>query len=230
MLVAGAGSLGQSGRLASQAKGSRSGAVRRAGSGLLDLALAGSDFDGPTASGSRLDEPSPAKSVGRDRKGDTMASFNKVILVGNVTRDIDLRYTPGGLAVTDLGLAVNDRVKRNNEWVDETTFVDVTLWGKTAEVAGQYVTKGAPVLIEGRLKLDSWEQDGQKRSKLKVVAERLQMLGGRQGGGGGGPSGPGGRSERAPAARGRGGDQGGGYADYDYGDASGPMGDDDPPF
>lgn len=230
MLGAGIWFLCQFGGLAAQAKVSQGEAVPRAGSGLLDLALAGSDFDGPTALGSRLDEPSPARSVGRDRKGDTMASFNKVILVGNVTRDVDLRYTPGGLAVTDLGLAVNDRVKRNNEWVDETTFVDVTLWGKTAEVAGQYVTKGAPVLIEGRLKLDSWEQDGQKRSKLKVVAERLQMLGGRQGGGGGGPSGSGGRSERAPAARGRGGDQAGGYAEYDYGDASGPMGDDDPPF
>lgn len=117
-----------------------------------------------------------------------MASFNRVILVGNLTRDIDLKYTPSGTAVTDIGLAVNDRVKKNNEWVDETTFVDVTLWGRTAEVAGEYLSKGSPVLIEGRLKLDSWETDGQKRSKLRVVCEKMQMLSGRSGGGGGGGS------------------------------------------
>ncbi|MEE2827164.1 MAG: single-stranded DNA-binding protein [Planctomycetota bacterium] len=118
-----------------------------------------------------------------------MASFNRVILVGNITRDIELRYTPQGTAVTDIGLAVNDRVKKQGEWVDETTFVDITLWGRTAEVAGEYLSKGSPVLIEGRLKLDSWEQDGQKRSKLKIIGERMQMLGGRGGSAGtGGPS------------------------------------------
>ncbi len=106
-----------------------------------------------------------------------MASFNRVILVGNLTRDVELRYIPSGTAVTDIGLAVNDRVKRNDEWVDETTFVDITLWGRTAEIASEYLSKGAPVLIEGRLKLDQWEQDGQKRSKLKVIGERMQMLG-----------------------------------------------------
>lgn len=106
-----------------------------------------------------------------------MASFNRVILVGNLTRDVELRYIPSGTAVTDIGLAVNDRVKRNDEWVDETTFVDITLWARTAEIAAQYLSKGAPVLIEGRLKLDQWEQDGQKRSKLKVIGERMQMLG-----------------------------------------------------
>jgi len=114
-----------------------------------------------------------------------MASFNRVILVGNLTRDVELRYTPSQLAVTDLGLAVNDRRKsQSGEWVEETTFVDVTLWGRTAEVASEYLSKGSPVLIEGRLKLDSWENnEGQKRSKLKVVGERMQMLGGRGGGG-----------------------------------------------
>jgi len=117
-------------------------------------------------------------------EAENMASFNRVILVGNLTRDVDLRYTPQGTAVTDIGIAVNDRVKRNNEWVDETTFVDVTLWGRTAEVASEYLSKGSPLLIEGRLKLDSWEQDGQKRSKLRVVGERMQMLGGRGGGSG----------------------------------------------
>ncbi len=110
-----------------------------------------------------------------------MASFNRVILVGNVTRDIELKYTGGGTAVTDVGLAVNDRRKTaTGEWVDETTFIDVTLWGRTAEVASEYLSKGSPVLIEGRLKLDTWETDGQKRSKLRVVGERMQMLGARQ--------------------------------------------------
>ena len=106
-----------------------------------------------------------------------MASFNRVILVGNLTRDVELRYTPSGTAVTDIGLAVNDRVKRKDEWVDETTFVDITLWGRTAEVAGEYLKKGSPILIEGRLKLDTWESGGQNRSKLKVVGDRMQMLG-----------------------------------------------------
>lgn len=117
-----------------------------------------------------------------------MASFNRVILVGNLTRDIELKYTPGGTAVTDIGMAVNDRRKSaSGEWVDETTFVDVTLWGRTAEVASEYLGKGSPILVEGRLKLDTWETDGQKRSKLRVVCDRMQMLGG--GGGGGGPRG-----------------------------------------
>jgi single-strand DNA-binding protein len=124
-----------------------------------------------------------------------MASFNRVILLGNLTRDPELRYTPSGMAVTDIGLAVNDRRKNaNGEWVDETTFVDVTLWGRTAEIAGEYLTKGSPTLIEGRLKMDSWDdkQTGQKRSKLKVVGERLQLLGAKGQGGseGGGPRPP----------------------------------------
>jgi single-strand DNA-binding protein len=124
-----------------------------------------------------------------------MASFNRVILVGNLTRDPELRYIPSGMAVTEVGLAVNDRRKNaNGEWVEETTFVDVTLWGRQAEVASEYLSKGSPVLIEGRLKLDSWEtNDGQKRSKLRVVGERMQMLGGR--GGGGASGGGGGRPQ-----------------------------------
>jgi single-strand DNA-binding protein len=119
-----------------------------------------------------------------------MASFNKVILLGNLTRDPEIRYTPKGTAVTEIGLAVN-RVytAENNEKREETTFVDVTLWGRTAEIAGEYLKKGRPCLIEGRLQLDSWEdkQSGQKRSKLKVVGEALQLLGSRPGGGGGAP-------------------------------------------
>jgi single-strand DNA-binding protein len=120
-----------------------------------------------------------------------MASFNRVILVGNLTRDIELRYTPSQMAVTDIGLAVNDKRKnQQGEWVEETTFVDITLWGRTAEVASEYLKKGSSILVEGRLKLDSWTgNDGQKKSKLRVVGEKMQMLGGRGGGGGGGGGG-----------------------------------------
>jgi single-strand DNA-binding protein len=118
-----------------------------------------------------------------------MASFNRVVLVGNLTRDVELRRTPQGTAVTDLGLAVNERVKRNEEWVDEVNFFDITLWGRTAEVASEYLAKGSSVLIEGRLKYETWSQeDGTKRSKVKVVGEKMQMLGGKSGGQGG-PSG-----------------------------------------
>ena len=129
-----------------------------------------------------------------------MASFNRVILLGNVTRDPELRYIANGTAVTDIGLAVNDRRKTaTGEWVEETTFVDVTLWGRTAEIAGEYVTKGSPLMIEGRLKLDTWEKDGKKNSKLRVVGERMQLLGSR---GGDGPRGDGSRP-KARAAGGR---------------------------
>lgn len=129
-----------------------------------------------------------------------MASFNKVILLGNLTRDPQVRYTPSGTPLAELGLAVNRYWfdKQTNTRREETTFVDVTLWGREAEVAGEYLSKGKPVLIEGRLQLDQWDDKttGQKRSKLRVVGERMQMLGSRDGGGGGG--GGGGRSA-APA-------------------------------
>lgn len=109
-----------------------------------------------------------------------MASYNRVILMGNLTRDVQLRYTPAGTPVTEIGLAVNDRRKgQNGEWIDETTFVDVTFWGRTAEVAAEYLSKGSPVFVEGRLKLDTWEKEGQKHYKLRVVCDRMQMLGGR---------------------------------------------------
>ena len=111
-----------------------------------------------------------------------MASYNRVILLGNLTRNIELKYTQSGLAVTEVGIAVSDRRKNQaGEWIEETTFVDVTLWGRTAEVASEYLGKGSPIFIEGRLKLDTWETDGQKRSKLRVVGERMQMLGSRSG-------------------------------------------------
>ena len=131
-----------------------------------------------------------------------MASFNKVILLGNLTRDPEVRYTPKGTAVTELGMAVN-RVytAENGEKREETTFVDVTLWGRTAEIAGEYLKKGRPVFIEGRLQLDTWDdkQSGQKRSKLKVVGEGLQLLGGRPGGGGSGGDDDGGSRSSRPA-------------------------------
>lgn len=111
-----------------------------------------------------------------------MPSFNKVILVGHLTRDPEVRYLQNGTAVAELGLAVNDRRKdKNGEWIDEVTFVDVTLWAGQAEVAGKYLSKGAAVLIEGRLKLDTWERkEGDKRTKLKVVGENMRLLGGKQ--------------------------------------------------
>jgi single-strand DNA-binding protein len=152
-----------------------------------------------------------------------MASLNRVILVGNLTRDPELRYIPSGTAVSDIGLAVNDRVKRGDQWVDEATFVDITLWGRTAEIANEYLSKGSPVLIEGRLKLDRWEKDGQKHSKLKVVGERMQMLGSRDGGGG-----------RSGRASGGSSDAGGDAPQYDdseqYMPAGGPPPSDDIPF
>lgn len=111
-----------------------------------------------------------------------MASFNKVILLGNLTRDPEVKFTAGGTAVAEIGLAVNRKWmdKQSNTWKEETTFVDVTLWGRSAEVAGQYLAKGRPVLIEGRLQLDTWNDktSGQKRSKLLVVGESMTMLGG----------------------------------------------------
>jgi len=131
-----------------------------------------------------------------------MASVNKVILVGNCTRDPEVRYTPKGTAVTDLGLAMNRYYSSDGgEKREETTFVDVTLWGRQAEVAAEYLKKGRPVYIEGRLQMDSWEDknSGQKRSKLKVVGEQMQLLGSREGGGGGGDAGFQQGSGNAPA-------------------------------
>ena len=117
-----------------------------------------------------------------------MASFNKVILLGNLTRDPEVRYTPKGSAVCDLGIAVN-RVytTEGGERREEVTFVDVVLWARLAEIAGEYLRKGRPVFIEGRLQMDSWDdkQTGQKRTKLRVVGESMQLLGSRPGGAGG---------------------------------------------
>jgi len=110
-----------------------------------------------------------------------MANLNKVFLMGNLTRNPELRYTPGGTPVTEFGLAVN-RVwtGKDKQRHEETVFVDVTLWARLAEIASEYLSKGRPVFIEGRLQLDQWETpDGQKRSKLRVVGETMQFLGAR---------------------------------------------------
>jgi len=136
-----------------------------------------------------------------------MANLNKVMLIGNLTRDPEVRYTPKGTAVGDLGMAVNRRVSDGNgNWSDEVTFVDVTVWGTNAENAQKYLTKGRGVFVEGRLQLDTWDdkQSGQKRSKLKVVAEVLQFLPD----GKGGPQRSGGDAEHA-APRSGGGDSAG---------------------
>ena len=115
-----------------------------------------------------------------------MADFNKVLLMGNLTRDPDVRYTPKGTAVGEIGLAINDTYKAQDGTTKElVTYVYVEVWGRQAETCKQYLTKGRPVFVEGRLRLDSWEQDGQKKSKLKVVADRVQFLGSSGGGAGG---------------------------------------------
>jgi len=145
-------------------------------------------------------------------------SFNKVILLGNLTRDVELKHTAGNQAVANIGLAVNRRYRtQSGEQREEVTFVDCEAWGRTAEVMSQYLAKGRPVFIEGRLKLDQWEgKDGSKQSKLRVVIESFQFVdsGGGQGGGGGGGN-SGGGAARGGGYSGRGGgsyEDRGGYA------------------
>ncbi len=130
-----------------------------------------------------------------------MASFNKVLLMGNLTRDIELKYTPSNQAVANIGLAVNRRFKsRDGEAREETVFVDCEAWGRTAEVMNQYLNKGRPVFIEGRLKLDQWQdKDGSNRSKLRVVVENFQFIDSRGGPGGQDPVG----SSSAPGRTGQ---------------------------
>jgi single-strand DNA-binding protein len=108
-----------------------------------------------------------------------MASYNRVLLIGNLTRNPEIRYTPSGTAVADLGLAVNESFKNKaGEMVEQTCFVDVVVWGRQAETTSEYLHKGSPVFVEGRLQLDQWEsKEGEKRSKLRVRADRVQFLG-----------------------------------------------------
>ncbi len=136
-----------------------------------------------------------------------MANFNKVILLGNLTRDPEVRYTQGGQAVAKFGMAINRRYSVNGEQREQTCFVDITAWGKQAEVIGQYMSKGRALLVEGRLDYQTWEakDGGGKRSKLEVVVENFQFVGGREGaegGGGGGSGGGGGGSSRRPSSAG----------------------------
>ena len=106
------------------------------------------------------------------------ANLNKTMLIGNITRDVELKYTTSGAAVANFGLAVN-RTYTNSDGdkVDDVCYIDIVAWNRLAEVAGEYLSKGQPVFVEGRLQMDRWEQeDGQKRSKLKVVAQNIQFL------------------------------------------------------
>jgi single-strand DNA-binding protein len=136
-----------------------------------------------------------------------MSSFNKVILMGNLTRDVEVRNTSGGKSVANIGLAINETyTTQAGEKRETTTFVDCTAWGRTGEVMAQYLSKGRPVLIEGKLKLDEWEdKQGNKRSKLGVVVERFQFVGGKGEGEGGGNRQPAPRTEYAPSGSAAGG-------------------------
>lgn len=127
-----------------------------------------------------------------------MANFNKVILLGNLTRDPELRVTPKGTSVCQFGMAVNRVYRSGDDTQEETTFVDLEAWGKQAEIISKYVSKGNPLFIEGRLKFDSWEsKEGEKRSKLKVIVENMQLMGSRSDNGGGQQGG----GHSAPAQR-----------------------------
>lgn len=182
-----------------------------------------------------------------------MASFNKVILMGNLTRDPELRYTQSNMAVCKVGMAVNRRVKdqQTDQWREEPTFVDVTIFGKRGEAFEKFHKKGASAFIDGELRFDQWEdrESGQKRSKLYVVANNWEFVGGRAereagGGGGGGSWGDsgggqsgGGYAASAGASSGGGGGGGGGYGGGGYGGGQGDgggsaafLGDDDTPF
>ncbi|MBI3600404.1 MAG: single-stranded DNA-binding protein [Nitrospinae bacterium] len=133
-----------------------------------------------------------------------MASLNKVFLMGNLTRDPELRYTPGGAAVASFGLAVNRKYKQGEEVKEETCFVDITVWAKQAENCAEYLSKGSGVLVEGRLSYRSWEtEEGQKRSKIEVVANNVQFLPrrGEQGGSKGGLAENSAAPEKEPSAR-----------------------------
>jgi single-strand DNA-binding protein len=160
-----------------------------------------------------------------------MPNLNKVMLMGNLTRDVELKTTPSNQTVGNIGLAINRRWKTpDGEQREETTFVDCEAWGKTAEILAKYLSKGRPVYLEGRLKLDQWEdKDGQKRSKMRVVVEEFQFVDSKPGGGGGDDS-----QQSAPrqssysrpapsrqAPQGGGGGGGGGHA---------AMGEEDIPF
>ena len=133
-----------------------------------------------------------------------MASLNKVLLIGNLTRDPELRYTPNGAAVCEFTLAMNRQwTSKQGEKKEEVCFVDIVCWARTAEICAEYLKKGRQCFVEGRMTLDRWEtQDGQKRSKIRVTAERVQFLGGRPAQGGGQGGGPQQEAEAPPVSDG----------------------------
>ncbi|MAX23320.1 MAG: single-stranded DNA-binding protein [Phycisphaeraceae bacterium] len=170
-----------------------------------------------------------------------MPNLNKVMLMGNLTRDPELRYLPSNMAVVGLGLAVNRRWRnQQGEQQEETTFIDCEAFGKQAEVINQYLKKGRPVYLEGRLKLDQWQdRDGNNRSKLKVIVESFQFIDSRgEGGGGGGGGYSGGSGGGNQGGYGGGGNRGGGYGGGNQGggnnapqqDPHQPVDEDDIPF
>lgn len=142
-------------------------------------------------------------------------SYNKVILLGNLTRDVEMRALPSGMSIASFSIAVNERYKdREGNWQERATFVDCEMFGARAEALAKYLSKGSPVFVEGRLRLDQWEDKngGGKRSKLKVVCENFEFVGGGQGGGSGGGQGGGDRSSYGGGGDSGGGGGGGGYA------------------
>jgi single-strand DNA-binding protein len=173
-----------------------------------------------------------------------MASLNRVMLIGNLTRDPEVRYTPKGSAVADLAIAVNrNYTAESGEKREEVTYVDIVLWAKLAELAGQYLKKGRPVFIEGRLQMDQWEdkQTGQKRSRLRVVGENMQFLdsrrdsgnnaeGGEESHGGGGGGAPSYSKSRPPAGRPQSKPQQQGGDEFGEGPITDGLDDDDIPF
>jgi len=152
-----------------------------------------------------------------------MASINRVVLVGNLTRDPELRTTPSGTPLCKLGIAVNDRIKQGEEWVEKANFFDVTVWGNQAESCSRYLAKGRQVAIDGRLDHQTWEKDGQKRSKVEIIAQNVQFLGGKQDG-----AGSGGASANTPVAAGASSGLSPDTSDFDA--PSGSSSDDDIPF
>ncbi|CAN5452863.1 single-stranded DNA-binding protein [soil metagenome] len=161
-----------------------------------------------------------------------MANLNKVMLIGNLTRDPELRYTPKGSAVTDVGIAVNRTYRVEEETREETTFVDVTFWGRKAEVINQYLKKGRPIFVEGRLQLDTWDDKatGQKRSKLRVVGENFEFLGSRGDDAGGGSPGSASRSHDSGDGPDEPRESGGGGGNVQENDGAQFEEDDDIPF
>lgn len=148
-----------------------------------------------------------------------MADINHVVLVGRLTRDAGLKFTSSGLAICEFSLAINRRVKQGDNWVEEPHFFDITLFGKVAEAIAKYMLKGNQIAVEGELRLDRWEQDGQKRSKIKIIANNVQLLGSR--GGSSGSSGDGGSNRFQRTAEGYGdssfnGSSGGSSSDSSY--------------